>query len=98
MAINAVVKDGVCSIKLTGKIDASYLLDVQDELFDKALVSTKIILDMSQVEYISSAGLRMLLSTHKTMAKKDGLVILNPSEGVMQILNITGFNKVLTIE
>ena len=57
-----------------------------------------LILDFDKLEYISSAGLRILLSTQKTMNKQGSMVIKNVNEDVMDIFNITGFVEFLTIE
>ena len=57
-----------------------------------------LILDFDKLEYISSAGLRILLSTQKTMNKQGSMVIKNVNEDVMDICNITGFVDFLTIE
>ena len=57
-----------------------------------------LILDFDKLEYISSAGLRILLSTQKTMNKQGSMVIKNVNEDVMDIFNITGFIDILTIE
>lgn len=54
--------------------------------------------DLKGLEYISSAGLRVLLSTHKKYAKKGGLVITAPNETVKEVFEITGFSDILTIE
>ena len=55
-------------------------------------------LDFEKVEYISSAGLRVLLTAHKSMSKKGGMKLINVSEDIMEILEVTGFNDILTIE
>ena len=57
-----------------------------------------LILDFDKLEYISSAGLRILLSTQKTMNKQGSMVIRNVNEDVMDIFDITGFADILTIE
>ena len=57
-----------------------------------------LILDFDKLEYISSAGLRILLSTQKIMNKQGSMVIRNANEGVMDIFDITGFADILTIE
>ena len=51
-----------------------------------------------QTVYISSAGLRVLLSTHKNFAKKGGMTITNVNETVMDIFDVTGFKDILTIK
>lgn len=57
-----------------------------------------LILDFDKLEYISSAGLRILLSTQKTMNKQGSMVIKNVNEDVMDIFEITGFVDILTVE
>ncbi len=57
-----------------------------------------LVLDFDKLEYISSAGLRILLSTQKIMNKQGSMVIKNVNEDVMDIFNITGFADFLTIE
>ncbi len=57
-----------------------------------------LILDFDKLEYIASAGLRILLSTQKIMNKQGSMVIKNVNEDVMDIFNITGFADFLTIE
>ena len=54
--------------------------------------------DFSKLEYISSAGLRLLLSTHKNYAKKAGIVITNVNETVLDIFDVTGFKDILNIK
>ena len=54
-------------------------------------------LDFSKLDYISSAGLRVLLSAHKSFADRDGMVILNANESVLDIFEVTGFKDILTI-
>ena len=55
-------------------------------------------MDMAMLEYISSAGLRVLLSTQKIMNKQGSLVIKSASDEVKEIFEVTGFSDILTIE
>jgi anti-sigma B factor antagonist len=55
-------------------------------------------LDFSKLDYISSAGLRVLLSAHKTMAPKGGMKVTNVNEIVREVFEVTGFADILTIE
>ena len=59
---------------------------------------TELIMDMAKLEYISSAGLRVLLSTQKIMNKQGSLVIKSASDEVKEIFEVTGFSDILTIE
>ena len=55
-------------------------------------------LDFSKLEYISSAGLRVLLSAHKAMSSKGGMKVTNVNEIVREVFEVTGFADILTIE
>ena len=59
---------------------------------------TDLSFDFANLEYISSAGLRVLLSTQKVMNKQGKMIIKNVSEEVMEIFDVTGFSDILTIE
>lgn len=59
---------------------------------------TELRLDFGQVEYISSAGLRVLLSAQKLMNRQGKMVLTHVSESVMEIFEVTGFSDILTIE
>lgn len=53
---------------------------------------------MREVEYISSAGMRVIVAAHRAMAPKGGLVLRGLTKNVSTIINLTGFNKILNIE
>ena len=57
-----------------------------------------VVIDFEKVEYISSAGLRVLLSTEKTMKGQGKLTLVHVNDVVMEVLNITGFVDILNIE
>ena len=58
----------------------------------------KLVLDFKEVDYISSAGLRVLLLLHKQMLAEEGLTIININETVREVLEITGFLDILNVE
>ncbi|MBQ8954345.1 MAG: STAS domain-containing protein, partial [Clostridia bacterium] len=60
--------------------------------------ATELTLDFSKLDYISSAGLRVLLSAHKTMMKKGGMKVVNANEMVKEVFDVTGFADILDIE
>ena len=62
------------------------------------LVVTNLIFDFEKVEYISSAGLRVLLSAQKKMNKQGTMKVINVGDAIMEIFEVTGFSDILTIE
>ena len=58
----------------------------------------ELILDFANLEYISSAGLRVLLSAQKNMAKQGSMKLIHVSDVIMEIFEVTGFSDILTIE
>jgi anti-sigma B factor antagonist len=66
---------------------------------DACLADTQaLVLDLHGLEYISSAGLRVLLKAQKSMAQKGSMKVLNANETIMEVFEITGFTDILTIE
>lgn len=59
---------------------------------------TDLVIDMSEVEYVSSAGLRLLLMTQNIMDEKGSLIVKNICQDIMDIISVTGFDEILTIE
>ncbi len=83
---------------LEGKLDTTTAPELEAAL-NHALEGVKeLTLDLGNLSYISSAGLRILLSTQKKMNKQGTMIVKNPNEEVMEIFEVTGFNEILTIE
>lgn len=88
----------VLVLEITGRID-TITAPALDKTINENLNETKsLILDFKCVEYISSAGLRVLLSTQKKMQHVGEMKIKNVCDEVMDIFEITGFSDILTIE
>ena len=98
MNITKNLEDGILNVLLDGKLDTGTTPQVAEEIESDIENAEKIIIDMKELKYISSAGLRLLLSLHKKMATKGGLVIKNVNETNMEIFDFTGFTDILTIE
>lgn len=90
--------DGTCvKVRIEGRIDTTTAPELETELKSDMKDITELQLDFADVEYISSAGLRVLLSAQKIMNKQGKMVILNVRETVMEIFEVTGFVDILTI-
>ncbi len=86
------------TVFLEGRLDTTTAPELEGELKDGLTGVTDLIMDFSNLEYISSAGLRVLLSAQKTMNKQGKMVVKNPSEEVKEIFDVTGFADILNIE
>lgn len=83
---------------LNGRLDTNTAPEFEKELQDSLDGIEELTLDFSGLDYISSAGLRVLLSTQKRMSKQGSMVIRNANETIKEIFEITGFIDILTIE
>lgn len=98
MTINKTVNGDQLTIALEGRLDTTTAPQLDDELKTAMNGITKLEFDFSKLEYISSAGLRVLLSAQKTMNKQGSMVIKNVNEEIGEIFEVTGFVDILTIE
>ncbi len=85
-------------IALEGRLDTMTAPELEAELQKSMSGAESLVFDFSKLEYISSAGLRVLLSAHKAMSSKDGMKVKNVNEIVQEVLDVTGFSDILTIE
>ena len=85
-------------IALEGRLDTMTSPDLEKELKESLNGATELTLDFTKLEYISSAGLRVLLSAHKIMSGKGGMKVTNVNEIVAEVFDVTGFADILTIE
>ncbi len=92
------VTDGRAEISLEGRLDAVSYLDLEDELREVLPGVTELVLDFGGLEYLSSAGLRVLLSLQKTMSRRGRMVVRNVREPIMDLFAFTKFLDILTIE
>ena len=85
-------------IALEGRLDTMTAPELEAELSKSLDGITDLTLDFSALEYISSAGLRVLLSSHKAMMSKGGMKIVHVNDVVQEVFEVTGFSDILTIE
>ena len=86
------------TVRLKGSLDTNFSGVLLESISNEIEKADKLILDFKELTYISSAGLRSVLSLHKTMAKKDGMIVKNASAEIMFILDSTCFTDFLTFE
>ncbi len=86
------------TVALDGRLDTSTAPELEDSLKDDLNEVTELVFDLKDMQYISSAGLRVLLSAQKVMNKKGAMVIRNANEQIKEIFDVTGFSDILTIE
>lgn len=86
------------AIKLIGRLDTTTAPNFEGELRKSINNVKKLIIDMGELEYISSAGLRVLLSAQKVMNKQGEMIIRRANETIMEVFEVTGFIDILSIE
>ena len=86
------------TIALEGRLDTMTAPELEAEMNQSLGNADSLTLDFSKLEYISSAGLRVLLSAHKIMSAKGGMKVTNVNEIVREVFEVTGFADILTIE
>ena len=85
-------------IALEGRLATTTAPELEAELKTCLDGITDLTLDLTNLDYISSAGLRVLLSAHKTMMKQGQMKVTNASEIVREVFDVTGFSDILNIE
>jgi anti-sigma B factor antagonist len=97
MEINVKSSGQVTVVEIAGDIDSNTAPQAQDQVLPLAQPGSKILLDMSGVEYMSSAGLRMLLSMYRQLSRGDGgIVLVGLSEEIKDTMSVTGFLNFFT--
>ena len=98
MTIESKKDTGNLMITITGRLDTSTAPKLEETLKESYDGVTELVFDLAKLEYISSAGLRVLLSAQKTMNNQGSMKVINAREEIMEIFEITGFTDILTIE
>ena len=98
MIINKTRTDTKLEIALEGRLDTMTAPDLEKELKESLEGVSSLKFDFEKLDYISSAGLRVLLSAQKIMNRQGEMKLTNVSEPIMEIFEVTGFSDILTIE
>lgn len=98
MTVNTNLTDKKLDVEIIGRLDTTTAPELEAKLSEFDDIS-EVVFDFSKLEYISSAGLRVLLAEQKSMNSKSGkMVIRNVNDTIMEVFEITGFVDILTIE
>ena len=98
MTISKERKENALVLALEGRLDTVTAPELEKELKGSLDGVSELTLDFAGLEYISSAGLRVLLSAQKTMNKQGEMKVVHVNETIMEIFEVTGFSDILTIE
>lgn len=98
MNIEKIKKDSVLELSLEGRLDTVTAPQLESALAGETDTAEKLVVDLEKLEYVSSAGLRILLKLHKEFASKQGMIVKNVNEIVREVFDITGFSDILNIE
>ncbi|MBP1558223.1 MAG: STAS domain-containing protein [Oscillospiraceae bacterium] len=87
------------TLALEGRLDTTTAPQLEAEVKTSLYDVTELVLDLEMLEYISSAGLRVILAAQKQMNKQNSpMVVMNANETVMEVFELTGFTDILTIQ
>ena len=98
LQIDKHAEEKALTLALTGRLDTTTAPELEAAVKENTAGVEKLEFDCSKLEYISSAGLRVLLASQKIMNKQGSMVVRNISEEIREIFDVTGFSDILTIE
>ena len=91
-------EDATLTVALEGRLDTTTAPQLESELKDAIPGITRLVMDFEKLEYISSAGLRVLLSAQKIMNKQGEMKLIHVNDTISEIFEVTGFSDILHIE
>ena len=92
------IEDDALTLELEGRLDTNAAGDLEKVLKDELDYIDSLVFDMEKLDYVSSAGLRVLLFALKSMKGRGEMKLIHVSEPIMEIFEVTGFSDILTIE
>ena len=98
MTINKERNESTLTLALAGRLDTVTAPELEAALKDSLEGVSALVLDLKDLEYVSSAGLRVLLAAQKMMREQGNMKLTNVNETVMEVFELTGFSQILTIE
>lgn len=85
-------------VRLEGRLDSNTAPSLKDDLISSIEDVHELTLDFDELDYVSSAGLSVILSTQKRMLRQGSMTVKNVNEQIMEVFELTGFADILTIE
>ena len=98
MTIEKTLNGTELTVAVAGRLDTITAPELETSLRESYAGVSKLVLDFAALDYVSSAGLRVILQAHKTMNKQGEMVIRNVNESINEVFEVTGFIDILTIE
>ena len=96
--ITKTIENGQGTLTLEGRLDTMSAPELEQVMRDTLPGLAALELDFTKLDYISSAGLRVLLSAQKQMNKQGSMTLRNVNDTILEIFEVTGFTDILTIE
>jgi anti-sigma B factor antagonist len=96
--INKKKEGSKLTVAVEGRLDTTTAPELEASLKEDIEGVEELVIDLANLEYISSAGLRVLLAAQKIMMKQGKMVVTNPNDVISEIFEVTGFRDILTIE
>ena len=96
--VKKTIENEKACFELEGRLDTVTAPELEEQLKEVLPEIKELTLDFGKLDYISSAGLRVLLSAQKIMTKQGEMKVTNVNETIMEIFEVTGFSDILTIE
>ena len=98
MTIEKNITNASASLKIVGRLDTSTAPELEATIDGCIVGINELVLDCCELEYVSSAGLRVILKAQKLMNTQGNMKLINVNETIMEVFDITGFADILTIE
>ena len=98
MNIQKTLSGAALAVALEGRLDTTTAPKLEEKLLGSVDGITRLVFDVEKLEYISSAGLRVLLAMQKLMNRQGAMLLRNVNEAVMEVFEVTGFSDILRIE
>ena len=98
MTINKNLNGKTLTMQIVGRLETTTAPELEEAIDTSLSGVTELILDMAELEYVSSAGLRVILKAQKLMNAKGSMKVVHVNETIMEVFDITGFVDILTIE